>query len=42
METFFSALGLKTATLTNVVWSKTVCPDGTNSSNDGGTCAGHV
>jgi hypothetical protein len=36
------ASGLKTATLTNVVWSKTTCPDGTNSSTDGGTCLGHL
>jgi uncharacterized protein YjbI with pentapeptide repeats len=36
------ATGLKTATLTNVIWSQTQCPDGTNSSNDGGTCMGHV
>jgi hypothetical protein len=35
-------LGLKTATLTGVVWNKTVCPDGTNSSQNGGTCAGHL
>jgi uncharacterized protein YjbI with pentapeptide repeats len=27
------------ATLTGAVWSNTTCPDGTNSSNDGGTCA---
>jgi hypothetical protein len=36
------ATGLKTATLTGVVWNKTVCPDGTNSNQDGGTCAGHL
>jgi hypothetical protein len=36
------ATGLKTATLTGVVWTKTTCPDGTNSSNDGGTCVGHL
>ena len=23
-------------------WGKTICPDGTNSSNDGGTCVGHL
>jgi hypothetical protein len=33
---------MKTATLTSVIWSKTQCPDGTNSSSDGGTCMGHV
>jgi virginiamycin B lyase len=26
----------------NVTWSNTVCPDGTNSNNDGGTCIGHL
>jgi hypothetical protein len=36
------ATGLKTATLTNVIWSKTTCPDGTLSTNDGGTCLGHL
>jgi hypothetical protein len=36
------AIGLKTATLTNVVWTKSTCPDGTSSSNDGGTCVGHL
>jgi uncharacterized protein YjbI with pentapeptide repeats len=36
------ATGLKTATLSNVVWSKTTCPDGTTSTNDGGTCVGHL
>jgi hypothetical protein len=28
-------------TLTGVIWSNTVCPDGTNSDNDGNTCVGH-
>jgi uncharacterized protein YjbI with pentapeptide repeats len=36
------ATGLKTATLTGVIWSKTACPDGTLSTNDGGTCMGHL
>jgi hypothetical protein len=36
------ATGLKTATLTNVIWSNTACPDGSNSSSDGGTCVGHL
>lgn len=35
------ATGLGTASLSGVVWNKTVCPDGTNSNNDGGTCVGH-
>lgn len=34
--------GLNTATLTGVIWSNTVCPDSTNSDNDGGTCVGHL
>jgi outer membrane protein assembly factor BamB len=36
--------GAKTtgANFTGATWSKTVCPDGTNSSNDGGTCIGHL
>jgi subtilase family serine protease len=34
--------GLQTATLTNVIWSNTLCPDGSNSDQDGGTCVGHV
>jgi uncharacterized protein YjbI with pentapeptide repeats len=36
------ATGLKTATITGVIWSKTTCPDGTLSNNDGGSCAGHL
>ncbi len=33
---------LSGATLNGVTWLNTVCPDGTNSSNDGGTCLGHL
>jgi uncharacterized protein YjbI with pentapeptide repeats len=29
------------STFNGVTWSNTTCPDGTNSDNDGGTCAGH-
>lgn len=36
------ATGLASATLTNVVWASTQCPDGTDSDNDGGTCASHL
>jgi uncharacterized protein YjbI with pentapeptide repeats len=36
------ATGLSTATLTGVIWSKTTCPDNTNSNTDGGTCLGHL
>lgn len=35
------ATGMSTANLSGVTWSNTTCPDGTNSSADGGTCAGH-
>ena len=30
------------ANLKNVVWSATMCPDGTSSDHDGGTCIGHL
>ena len=30
------------ASLIGVKWSNTTCPDGTNSDNDGGTCAAHL
>ena len=33
---------LSGAILGRVTWLNTVCPDGTNSSNDGGTCLGHL
>jgi uncharacterized protein YjbI with pentapeptide repeats len=36
------AKGLSTATLTGVVWTNTLCPDGTNSNANGRTCAGHL
>jgi uncharacterized protein YjbI with pentapeptide repeats len=36
------ATGMSTAALTGVIWSKTTCPDGTNSNKDGGTCIGHL
>jgi hypothetical protein len=36
------ATGLADAILTNVKWFNTVCPDGTNSSQNGGTCFGHL
>jgi hypothetical protein len=29
------------ANLSGAVWSNTICPDGTNSNNDSGTCVGH-
>lgn len=36
------ATGMSTAILTGVNWSKTTCPDNTTSSQDGGTCIGHL
>jgi hypothetical protein len=30
------------ANVNGVTWSNTLCPDGTNSTADGGTCAGHL
>ena len=34
--------GLDSSTLDNVVWSNTICPDGTGSNDHGGTCLGHL
>lgn len=41
---FANLSGAKTtgASFTGASWGKTICPDGTNSSNDGGTCVGHL
>jgi streptogramin lyase len=36
-----TAASLLGANLSGAVWSNTICPDGTNSDNDGGTCVGH-
>jgi phospholipase C len=33
---------LQGANTNKVIWSNTVCPDGSNSSSDGGTCQGHL
>lgn len=30
------------ATTTGVTWSNTICPDGTNSNDNGNTCEGHL
>jgi hypothetical protein len=30
------------ANFNRVLWGNTICPDGTNSNSDGGTCIGHV
>jgi len=36
------ATGLKTATLSGVIWNNTTCPDGTMSDRVGNTCVGHL
>jgi hypothetical protein len=36
-----SGAALYGADLTGVTWITTICPDGTNSNSDGGTCIGH-
>ena len=33
---------LKGAHVKDVIWSNTICPDGTNSDANGGTCKGHL
>jgi uncharacterized protein YjbI with pentapeptide repeats len=35
-------VNLASAILTGVTWSNTICPDGTNSNNNGNTCSGHL
>lgn len=37
----FHTVGMDTATVTGAVWQNTLCPDNTNSDNNGGTCVGH-
>jgi hypothetical protein len=32
----------ETTTVLGVIWSNTLCPDGSNSNNDGGSCVGHL
>ena len=34
-------VNLSGATVSEVLWNNTTCPDGTNSDNNGGTCLGH-
>ena len=36
------AANTKGANLSGVIWMNTTCPDGTSSSNDGGTCQNHL
>jgi hypothetical protein len=36
------AIGLASATLTNVNWNGATCPDGTVAANKNGTCVGHL
>lgn len=37
-----SAANATTADFTGATWSNTLCPDGTNSNNDGGTCVNNL
>ena len=46
-DTNFTGANLDDATATGVnvtsaIWADTTCPDGTNSNNDGGSCANHL
>lgn len=36
------SLNMSTATRTNISWTNTTCPDGTNSDNNGNTCEDHL
>ncbi len=38
---FSGCTNIAGSTITSATWSNTICPDGTNSDNDGGTCVGH-
>ena len=33
---------LRNATLNNVIWNNTICPDGTNSDDNGDTCENNI
>jgi uncharacterized protein YjbI with pentapeptide repeats len=35
-------VNLTAANVSGVTWSNTLCPDGTNSNANGGTCVGHL
>jgi uncharacterized protein YjbI with pentapeptide repeats len=37
-----SGADLSGANMSGIIWSNTVCPDGTISNNDGGACLGHL
>ena len=37
-----AAANLEGANVKDVIWSNTICPDGTNSDANGGTCIGHL
>ncbi|HVA96099.1 MAG TPA: pentapeptide repeat-containing protein [Candidatus Acidoferrales bacterium] len=40
-DNFSKAQNMNTANVTGTTWDSVTCPDGTNSNNDGNTCAGH-
>lgn len=39
---FNGAKNLSTANFENAIWENAICPDGTNSTSNGGTCLGHL
>ncbi len=39
---FLTGADLTFAHLDGAIWSNTTCPDGTNSDDDGGTCANNL
>lgn len=39
---FTGAQNMTSANITGVTWSNVTCPDGTNSEDNGSTCAGHL
>lgn len=41
-NTTFTGADMSTAILTNTTWTTTICPDGTNSDDNGNTCIGHL
>ncbi|OGM05623.1 hypothetical protein A2125_00410 [Candidatus Woesebacteria bacterium GWB1_43_5] len=41
-NTSLSGVDMSTNNLNQVIWSNTICPDGTNSDNNGNTCEGHL
>jgi uncharacterized protein YjbI with pentapeptide repeats len=42
VDGYLAGANLTGAVLTNVTWANTLCPDATNSDDNGGTCVGHL